>query len=304
MRLGLPGLILATLAMNASCDDRPVVPRSEGGGGQSFPWPVRRPASKKVDLLVVVDNSPSMADKQAELARRIPELIATLTDPTPDSRTGRSRNVLDLHVAVITSSLGSHGTSACAVEITNASNDDKGHLLPRAGEGAGKGWDLATANSTAATASIVCPTPVAASPMSWVFKPESDPNAQWKGYPDGAKSLEVAASCVVASAKESGCGYEETWEAMYHFLIDPTPYARAEVKCTFGLDGDACGNNKIMMEGLDDGLLAQRRAFLRPDSVLGVIILSDENDASLKPAGLNWLPWGYGKGKMLRGWAA
>ena len=26
--------------------------------------------------------------------------------------------------------------------------------------------------------------------------------------------------------------------------------------------------------------------------------------ATLKPAGLNWLPWGYGKGQMQRGWSA
>ena len=50
-------------------------------------------------------------------------------------------------------------------------------------------------------------------------------------------------------------------------------------------------------------LLEQRAKFLRPDSLLAVVVLSDENDASLKPAGLNWLPWGYGKGQMQRGWA-
>jgi len=227
----------------------------------------------KLDLLLVIDNSISMADKQSELGRRLPELIAALTDPTPDPKTGKPSNLHDLHVGVISSSLGSHGTSACAVEITNKHNNDKGHLLPRAGEGGGAG----------------CPAPVAASAITWT-----------SGAPDPG----LATSCVVQSVKDDGCGYEETWESAYHFLVDPAPYAKAEVKCTFGISGDACGNNKVIVEGLDEELLAQRKAFLRPDSLLAVVVLSDENDASLKPAGLNWLPWGYGKGQLQRGWAS
>jgi hypothetical protein len=51
-------------------------------------------------------------------------------------------------------------------------------------------------------------------------------------------------------------------------------------------------------------VLAQRAAFLRPDSSVAIVILTDEDDASLKPAGLNWLPFGSGKGKMLPGWSS
>jgi hypothetical protein len=304
MRTALVALVVGSVLVNAACLDRPVVATCPGSAGLSI-GKIRVTRVDKVDLLIVVDNSISMADKQSELGRRMPELIAALTDPTPDPKTGKPSNVLDMHIGVITSSLGSHGTSACAVEITNKANNDRGHLLPRAGEGGGKGWSLATANDATLTAPTVdCPTPVAATPLSWVFKPESDPSAQFKGHPTGSQQLEVATSCVVASAKEQGCGYEETWEAMYHFLADPAPYAKAEVNCTFGINGDVCAGNKIVVEGLDEELLAQRKAFLRPDSLLAVIILSDENDASLKPAGLNWLPWGYGKGQMQRGWAA
>ncbi|MEO7095634.1 MAG: hypothetical protein ABI175_20420, partial [Polyangiales bacterium] len=109
---------------------------------------------------------------------------------------------------------------------------------------------------------------------------------------------------VVSSVKDDGCGYEETWESMYHFLVDPQPYLSAEVKCTFGATGDACGTNKIEVKGTDDEILKERKAFLRNDSLLAVIVLSDENDDSLKPAQLNWLPWGYGAGQMQRGWKA
>lgn len=282
------------------CLDRPVVPIKPGASGLAFNK-IKVTRVDKVDMLIVIDNSISMADKQSELGRRMPELIAALTDTTPDPKTGKPANVLDMHVGVISSSLGSHGTSACAVEITNKHNNDQGHLMPRAGETASTGWKVTGVG--AEPTSSPCPSGiVAASPLSWVFDATKD--AQFKGYPDGATSLQTATSCVVGGVKDDGCGYEETWEATYHFLADPAPYGKAEVKCTFGVSGDACGNNKIVVDGLDSDIIAQRKAFLRPDSLLAVIVLSDENDASLKPAGLNWLPWGYGKGQMQRGWAS
>jgi len=267
------------------CLDRPVVPIKPGASGLSF-QKIKVTRVDKVDLLLVIDNSISMADKQSELGRRMPELISALAQKDPKTD---KPYVTDMHVGVISSSLGSHGTSACAVEITNKHNNDRGHLMPRAGEGGGSGWKLSGTAPVAAT----CPAPVAASPLTWTFSGDV-----------GAEALQISTSCVVSSVKDDGCGYEETWEAAYHFLADPVPYAKAEVKCTFGISGDACGNNKVLVEGLDEEVLAQRKAFLRPDSLLAVVVLSDENDFSLKPAGLNWLPWGYGKGQMQRGWAA
>ncbi len=229
----------------------------------------------KLDLLIVVDNSSSMADKQAELARQLPEILGELIDPEPDPATGRRARFSDVHVGVITSSLGSHGTSACSVALSNPTSDDRGHLLPRANE---------------------CATAVAATPLSWAFRPGADQAAE-------ALQLGAVTSCVIASAGEKGCGYEETWEALYHFLVDPAPYAKAEATCSFGTGGDDC-ENKIVVGGLDTELLAQRKAFLRHDSMLEVIVLSDENDASLRPAGLNWLPWAHAAGTMPRGFSS
>ncbi|MBI2388294.1 MAG: hypothetical protein HYV09_01645, partial [Deltaproteobacteria bacterium] len=293
------GVLVCAVVGAMSCQDPEVVAIACQSTGISF-VKIKYTRVDKLDLLFVVDNSISMADKQSELARRIPEMIAAVTGPDP--ATGKPSPVHDVHVGVISSSLGSHGTSACAVEVTNKHVNDRGHLLPRAGEGGGTGWTL---DGTGAPTSAVCPTPVTATALSWVYdsaNPEAAA-ARFKG-PAGVPALQLATSCVVQSVKDDGCGYEETWEAAYHFLVDPAPYAKAEVRCTFGIAGDACGNNKIAVEGLDEELLAQRKAFLRPDSLLAVVILSDENDASLKPAGLNWLPWGYGAGKLLRGWGA
>jgi len=256
----------------------------------------------KVDLLLVIDNSLSMTDKQSELARRMPQLVKALTNTEIDPKTGKPkyRPVLDLHVGVITSSLGSFGTSACSPVVTNKHNDDHSHLLPREGEVASGGFIVKTDGGEPIPAP--CPTPIASTPLSWVFDPASDPKAMFSGA--NTEPMQAAISCVVATTREDGCGYENTWESMRRFLVDPVPYASAAVKCTFGVSGDACGNNKIIVSGIDKEILAQRAAFLRPDSLLAVVVLSDENDFSIKPTGLNWIPWGYGGGQMQRGWAA
>jgi hypothetical protein len=249
-------------------------------------------ASSKLDLLFVVDNSYSMADKQSELARAIPGLVKALT-----TATATTKAVTDLHIGVITSSLGSHGTSACDPAVTSAHSDDRGHLLPRTGEGGGSGFVL---DSTGKPVAATCPTPVTASALTWTFDPST---AKYTGA-SGATTMQTAVSCVVESAAENGCGYEETLESMYHFLIDPAPYDSAKVACTFGASGDACGSNKIVVSGTDATILSERASFLRSDSTVAIVVLTDEDDASLKPAGLNWLPWGYGKGAFQRGWSA
>src|SRR5207249_5003643 len=118
--------------------------------------------------------------KQSELARQIPQLVASLTADVL---------VADIHVGVISTSLGSQGTSACDPSMTNASNDDHGHLLPRPGETvSGIGYDTGGAKA--------CPTGIAtSSALSWTFSPGS---AEYTGAV-GIGSLEVASSCVVAS---------------------------------------------------------------------------------------------------------
>jgi hypothetical protein len=263
------------IAATVGCDSpssRPIVPATTGF---SRTGPRIDPVTK-LDLLFVVDNSPSMADAQAELARSVPSLLATLTDHAKDPNAYVDPDPIDIHVGVITSSLGSHGTSICA-SAKNPHRNDHAHLLPRDG-----------------SCSVA-----ASSAVAWTYAPQT--GTSFVGS-EGAAKLATATTCVVRAADDDGCSYQETWEAAYHFLVDPKPYASAEVECTLTDLGDACGSNKIQVAGVDEGILAQRKAFLRQDSLLAVVVLSNENDVSLKPAGLNWLLWGYGKGTMQRGW--
>lgn len=235
---------------------------------------------EKLDLLIVVDNSSSMKDKQSELGRRIPELIADVTKPSVDLESGRVSQLFDVHIGVITSSLGSFGTGSCHTGWYGGHMDDRAHLLPR---------------ENACSVS-------AGKPLTWVKDPSRDKNAQFVGDA-GALDLQTAASCVVQSVNDDGCGFEATWEAVYRFLADPAPYDQAKVNCALpAMEGSYSCSGDVKVTGTDTTLLAQRKAFLRDDSLLAVIVLADENDFSAKPAGANWRPWGVSQ--MPRGWTA
>jgi hypothetical protein len=111
----------------------------------------------KVDLLIMVDNSVSMADKQAVVAQTVPDLVARLTNPDcfdpatgqfvaqvepgQDCPAGSERAfppVTDMHLGVITSSLGGHGADACSptgVGTYNPHQEDMAHLIARTDSG-------------------------------------------------------------------------------------------------------------------------------------------------------------------------
>ncbi len=57
---------------------------------------------RQLDLVVMIDNSPSMAPKQDKLRAQFPKLLEPLKDPATDS-------LPDLHVAIIDSDLGTGG---------------------------------------------------------------------------------------------------------------------------------------------------------------------------------------------------
>jgi hypothetical protein len=64
---------------------------------------------------------------------------------------------------------------------------------------------------------------------------------------------------------------------MYRFLVDPEPPLTIDL-----VDGAS------VPTGIDATLLTQRNAFLRPDSSLAIVMLSDESDCSIKDEGVGW----------------
>jgi hypothetical protein len=231
----------------------------------------------KLDLLFMIDNSMSMADKQQILAKAVPVLVQRLVapsclddqgNPTGDSaelngHCARGRPEMmpfkDIHVGVVTSSLGSHGGSECQPAADDAVNlrtpDDRGELLPTANP-AVRG-PLASWNQSGF--------------LAW------DPT-KMRNTPAGETDvgqLVADFSDQVAKSGEHGCGYEGSLEAWYRFLIDPEPPASIGV-------GVNDGGFKVSVKGpVNQTLLAQRKAFLRPDSLLAVVMLTDENDCSI-----------------------
>lgn len=222
----------------------------------------------KLDLLLVVDNSPSMADKQEVMAAAIPDLIRSLVEPPcvdaqggrvdalPDGKCPAGSNpefepLRDLQVGVITTSLGGSGGETVA-GCTNESARDMAHLLP--------------------TRPRAAHIPSDGGVLSWKAGADLD------GFIGNVGQL-------VTLAGEDGCGQEATLEAWYRFLIDPAPYTRLErVACDEQDSERLCGTRQLAADGsplVDTELLAQRAKFLREDSLLAIVMLTDENDCSL-----------------------
>ncbi|WP_437752022.1 hypothetical protein [Sorangium sp. So ce1389] len=231
----------------------------------------------KVDLLFVVDNSGSMADKQEVLRLALADFVSGITNPPCVDPTGspvteqplsglsacpagtlRVRTpVNDMHIGVISSSLGGHGSGACP-EATSLSNVDMAHLLARSNPNVRENdlptyqdrgflvWDPAGSHAPAG---------------------DSDPVA-----------LATKLGNIVQGVGQSGCGFEAPLESLYRFLVDPEPYQTIDMQ-----------DDVAVPIGVDQTVLQQRKDFLRPDSLLLIVMLSDENDCSIRDGARNYL---------------
>ena len=103
----------------------------------------------------------------------------------------------------------------------------------------------------------------------------------WNPAPGSGGAASVADivtpfQAMVTGVGQHGCGYEASLEAVYRFLIDPDPYLTVRVDTSqyppYGL---------ATLDGRDDVLLKQRSDFLRPDSLVAVMMITDENDCSV-----------------------
>lgn len=237
----------------------------------------------KVDLLFVVDNSISMLEKQEVLAASIRKVVTDLVRPPCVDESGHavadqpadalgacpagsSRAALpveDLHIGVISSSLYGCDPGSLFAE------DDRAHLKSMTADG------------------TIVPTYQEQGFLVW------DPRQELS--PPGEASLDALiahAVTLVAEMGETGCGYEMPLEATARFLADPAPFATLVVDPATGMG---------VPDGVDDVLLAQRAAFLRDDSIVSVVMLSDENDCSTDPKLSGYL---FGHNSQWRGTAA
>jgi hypothetical protein len=258
----------------------------------------------KIDLLFDIDNSASMGDKQAYLVQAIPELITRLVTPRCLDASGNSTGenaspatgqcttgtpefapVHDMHIGVVTSSLGSRlgivsGTSTVCdpnaqVVATlggpniSAYTDDQGHLINRTGP-VGGGPALPNAALPESGGFLNWFPTLGNSGVTPVTPPAAYTTVGAAGDPTGA-SLIGDFSELVSGAGESGCGIESQLESWYRFLVQPDPYASIVLSSA----------GQATWSGVDTTIIQQRHDFLRPDSLVAVIVLSDENDSEI-----------------------
>jgi len=290
------GITLALGALGAGCLTRPVT-RQSPTTKTNFNSVQRTAAVDKVDLLFGIDNSASMGDKQVLLGEAVPQMITRLFTPncvddqgvangqTADGTTGKCATgkpefppVHDMHIGIVSSSLGGRGSDACVKNDENTifptHNDDKGHLLNRAGAGE---TPLDDANPSAFLAWLP---PVAAN---------QGKTSPVKGLTDSATLSKDFADMVVG-VHEHGCGYEAQLESVYRFLVQPDPYA----SITGGFNGADVGKSpSAALNGVDGDLLKQRKDFLRPDSLVAIIVITDENDSTVDPLAFGGRAWEF-----------
>lgn len=268
-RAALLSLSAASAALGISCLERPVVRESPATSNQ-FVDTVTLNRVDKIDLLFMVDSSRSMADKQVILEAAVPVLLKRLITPdcldATDARTGQQavdgvcppgtypefRPIDDIHVGVISSSLGAAGGDGCKLS-------DLAQFVPSVpleGRPALDSWN-------------------GAGFLAW------DPDGS-KNTPPGENDLNRFVDSFrshVVGTGENGCGFEASLEAWYRFLIDPEPPLDVTVAPPAN---DPTSNLRVALRGpINQTLLEQRAQFLRPDSLLAIVMLSDENDCSI-----------------------
>ncbi len=277
--LAATGLLTLGLgAASSGCLNRPI-DRLEPRTTSTVVERLTQSAVDKIDLLLAIDNSISMADKQQILAEAVPDLVERLVKPIcvnletgdpaepplsvdaagecPTGLKPEFPPIKDINIGIISSSLGALTAQNCT--DLSKGQDDKGHLLSRliAGGNAetyqGKGF------------------------LAW------DPDS--KRVPPGTTTSEALIPTLrdmVIGVGQTGCGYEMQLESVYRFLADPDPYE----SLTAGADG------RLVENGTDQVLLTQRADFLRANSLLAILILSDENDCSVDVSGQGYLVLG------------
>ena len=250
----------------------------------------------KVDLLFMIDNSASMGDKQQILAEAVPNLLVGLLQPKcvdpngaqvggktadPNGNKGNNFNcpsgsepefrpVTDMHIGIISSSLGSFGGDVCP---DSGRANDKARLL-NLKKGGGTIPDAAPSNF-----------------LSWF--PSNEENKDTKRHPQPPTAAitdltKLSANFVdlVTGVEQNGCGLEAQLESFYRFLIQPDPWV--QVRLDAANQADLGAPNEIDVE-----LLKQRADFLREDSLVAIIELTDEDDSSSDPLSVGGQGWAF-----------
>ncbi len=247
-------LVMAAFALVAlSCASMSVTP-SDGSAGPDGDANTTGPASlgaevsgepvDQLDILVVMDNSGSMFPNQALLVAQLRPLFEALTNPPDLDGNGRPDALppRSIHVGVVSTDLGTAGASIPG--CANAESGDDGLLNPiRNGQ--------ATARHE----------PWISAPIG--FRPDDctrpDQFPSFLTFSSGASGLATFVHDVHCNVTlmTHGCGLEQPLEAVHRAIV----WRRAD---------DRPGNTD------------PNAGFLREDAVLAIVVISDEEDGSVR----------------------
>ena len=286
----------------AACAPLSVVHEEPTTACTGFGAVVRQQSVDKVDILLMIDNSPGMGDKQAYFNAAIREIVQRLarprcvdgSDPTkllgtsdasgrcPAGQEPELPAVNDIHIGIVTSSLSARGGDICNPSDTtavglNAHKDDRAHLVSRGGDDEHAVADMQPSGFLAWFPSVPA---------------NAGRDAGTGGPVEGdAAMLEADFVDVLSGVHERGCTIESQLESWYRFLVQPDPYASIDP------------SDPAMWVGVDHTLLQQRHDFLRPDSLLAIVALSDEDDSEIdvRALGKQAYLWNQGGFKPPRG---
>lgn len=272
--------LLAVVAVGCGCTDRTVSDAAEGSGGGSAasataadtedpsaegaPVPDVSASSGasgdppcvgwcewQIDVLVVIDNSSSMAEEQRALALAAPRLLEAVTELLDASGNVQPA---DVHLMVTTTDVGNplctpfqppgyvpaNGaptTTGCNARIDDFTSVDASMSAPDA-------------------CTDACPTDIVAADAFIAYDantgttnvPTAPPrDVDGDGTPDAAEAQALA--CLLPQGID-GCGYESPLEAMLQALDPSAPW-----------NGDG--------------------GFLRPGALLAIVLVTDESDCSI-----------------------
>ena len=251
---------------------------SSGGPGGADAGPARPPSAPatKLDVLFMIENASSMGSVTFGndfLSASIPPFIDRLLNPNCLDGTGNIvgpsqggqcasghlefQPVHDMHVGVITSSLGAFGGDQCPDNATNPANpslsahtNDEGELISRGG---------------------VQGQPTMENPASPIATLGTE------------SQLVSDVQALVLGADIHGCGFRAGLDAVYRFLAEPDPYATIE----------AAPNGTRTLDGVDANIIKQRHDFLRPDSALAVIMVVSKDDQGFDTLAFGGQGWAF-----------
>jgi hypothetical protein len=230
--------------------------------------------------------------------------------------------VQDMHLGIVSSSLGSRGGDICYLNQMSGGGapfldgmpailshaDDQGHLLGRSATSTVNGGTFPTNAETEVQSPVVG----AQNFIDWFPPPAAGSNAM---ATVGTQTLLPAATPettgaqleddfanLVAGVHAFGCGIESQMESWYRFLIQPDPYEY--IAPSLNADGSSAplppgqtlptpAPAPGSWVGYDQTIIQQRHDFLRPKSLVAIIVLTDENDSEIDTRSFGGQAWHF-----------